>query len=81
MGATQKLVPGTNGLPTKVQADTDTAFPLTQPDWSSPSELIGQGPLVLSQPLTILCQEVFTKLHPATTLDLIMVDLQIIAQH
>lgn len=33
MGATQKLILGANGLPTQVQADKDTAFPLTWPYW------------------------------------------------
>lgn len=33
VGAAWKLVQGTNGLPTQVQADIDAAFPLIQPDW------------------------------------------------
>lgn len=31
MGVVQKLVLGANGLPTQILADTDAAFPLTQP--------------------------------------------------
>ena len=33
MDAAQKLVLGTNGLPTQVQADIDAIFPLTGPNW------------------------------------------------